>query len=37
MGDTPDLFAPMTMKSQVMPGNDDLENRRSSWLTLLPG
>jgi putative ABC transport system permease protein len=35
MGDTPDLFAPMTMRSQVMPGNDDLENRRSSWLNIV--
>jgi putative ABC transport system permease protein len=35
MGDTPDLFVPMTMKSQVMPGNDDLENRRSSWLNIV--
>jgi predicted permease len=35
MGDTPDLFAPMTMKSLVMPGNDDLENRRSSWLNIV--
>src|SRR5260370_20163136 len=35
MGDTPDLFTPMTMKSQVMPGNDDLENRRSSWLNIV--
>ncbi len=35
MGDTPDLFAPMMMKSQVMPGDDDLENRRSSWLNIV--
>jgi putative ABC transport system permease protein len=35
MGDTPDLFTPMTMKSQVMPGDDDLENRRSSWLNII--
>jgi putative ABC transport system permease protein len=35
MGDTPDLFAPMMMRSQVMPGNDDLENRRSSWLNII--
>ena len=35
MGDTPDLFAPMTMKSQVMPGDDDLEDRRSSWLNIV--
>jgi len=35
MGDTPDLFAPMTMKSQVLPGDDDLEDRRSSWLNIV--
>ena len=26
MGDTPDLFVPMMMKSQVMPGGDELED-----------
>jgi putative ABC transport system permease protein len=35
MGDTPDIFAPMMMKSQVMPGNDDLADRRSSWLNIV--
>jgi predicted permease len=35
MGDTPDLFVPMMMKGQVMPGTDDLENRRSSWLNIV--
>ncbi|MFZ0418487.1 MAG: ABC transporter permease [Candidatus Sulfotelmatobacter sp.] len=35
MGDTPDLFVPMMMKSEVMPGDDDLENRRSSWLNII--
>ena len=35
MGDTPGLFVPMMMKSQVMPGNDDLEDRRSSWLNII--
>ena len=35
MGDTPDVFAPMMMKSQVMPGEDDLEDRRSSWLNIV--
>jgi putative ABC transport system permease protein len=35
MGDTPDLFVPMMMKSQIMPGNDDLEDRRSSWLNVI--
>src|SRR5260370_5191435 len=35
MGYTPDVFAPMMMKSQVMTGDDDLENRRSSWLNIV--
>jgi putative ABC transport system permease protein len=35
MGDTPDLFVPMMMKSEVMPGVDDLEDRRSSWLNII--
>ena len=35
MGDTPELFTPMMMKSQVMPGSDDLEDRRSSWLNIV--
>ena len=35
MGDTPDLFVPMTMKAEAMPGSDDLENRRSAWLTIV--
>jgi putative ABC transport system permease protein len=35
MGDTPDLFVPMMMRSEVMPGNDDLEDHRSSWLNII--
>jgi putative ABC transport system permease protein len=35
MGDTPDIFVPMMMKSQVMPGDDDLADRRSSWLNIV--
>jgi putative ABC transport system permease protein len=35
MGDTPALFAPMTMQSQVMPGSDSLEDRRYSWLNVV--
>jgi putative ABC transport system permease protein len=35
MGDTPDLFVPMMMKAEVMPGNKDLEDRRSSWLNII--
>ncbi len=35
MGDNPDLFVPMTMKSQVIPGGRDLEDRRSSWLNIV--
>jgi predicted permease len=35
MGDTPDLFVPMMMRAEIMPGNKDLEDRRSSWLNIL--
>jgi putative ABC transport system permease protein len=35
MGDTPKLFAPMTMQSQVMPGSDSLEDRRYSWINVV--
>jgi putative ABC transport system permease protein len=35
MGDTPDVFAPMMMKSEVMPMIKDLEDRRSSWLNII--
>jgi putative ABC transport system permease protein len=35
MGDTPDLFAPMTMKAQVRPGIKDLEDRKSRWLNII--
>jgi putative ABC transport system permease protein len=35
VGDKPDLFVPMTMKSQVMPGSDDVEDRGSSWLNIV--
>ena len=35
MGDTPDVFVPMMMKSAVMPGSKDLNDRRSSWLNII--
>jgi len=35
MGDTPDLFAPMTMKAEVKPGFRDLEDRKSRWLNIV--
>jgi predicted permease len=35
MGDTPDVFVPMTMKAEIIPGNKDLEDRRSSWLNIV--
>jgi predicted permease len=35
MGDTPDLFAPMMMKAQVMPGQDELEERKAAWLNII--
>jgi predicted permease len=35
MGDTPDVFAPMTMKAEIIPGSKDLEDRRSCWLNIV--
>jgi len=35
LGDRPDVFVPMMMKAQVMPGAKDLEERRSSWLNIV--
>jgi predicted permease len=35
MGDTPDVFVPMMMKSEVIPGSKDLDDRRSSWLNIV--
>lgn len=35
MGDTPDLFTPMMMKAQVMPGQDELEERKAAWLNII--
>ena len=35
MGDTPDVFVPMTMKAEIIPGSKDLEDRRSSWLNIV--
>ncbi len=35
MGDTPDLFAPMTMKAEIKPGMTDLLDIRSSWLNII--
>jgi predicted permease len=34
-GNAPDVFAPMMMKSQVTPGWNDLDNRRSRWLNII--
>jgi putative ABC transport system permease protein len=34
-GDNPAIFAPMTMKRQITPGRDDLEDRRSRWLNII--
>jgi putative ABC transport system permease protein len=34
-GFKPKLFFPMMMKPQVMPGQDDLDNRRFIWLTIV--
>jgi len=35
MGDTPDLFAPMTMKAGITPGITDLLDIKSSWLNIV--
>ena len=35
MGDTPDLFTPMMMKAEVMPGGDELEERKACWLNII--
>jgi putative ABC transport system permease protein len=35
MGDTPGIFVPMMLKSEVMPGVNDLEDRRSRWLNII--
>ena len=35
MGDTPDLFVPMTMKGEIRPGITDLLDRTSRWLNIV--
>jgi predicted permease len=35
MGDTPDVFAPMTMKAEMKPGSKDLEDIKSRWLNIV--
>lgn len=34
-GSPADIFVPMTMKPQLTPGWDDLDNRRSRWLNII--
>jgi putative ABC transport system permease protein len=34
-GDTPDVFFPMTMRAEIVPGSNDLADRRSLWLNIL--
>src|SRR5580658_10584208 len=34
-GDDPAIFTPITMKPQITPGRDDLEDLRSRWLTII--
>ena len=34
-GTTPDVFVPMSMKREVTPAWDDLEDRRSQWLNII--
>jgi putative ABC transport system permease protein len=35
LGDTPDLFVPMTMKAEIRPGVSDLQLRTSRWLNII--
>ena len=35
LGDRPDVFVPMMMKAEIIPGSKDLEVRRSSWLNIV--
>jgi len=35
MGDTPDLFVPMTMKAEIKPDVSDLLDRTSRWLNIV--
>src|SRR5258708_22732159 len=35
VGSAPDLFVPLTMEAEMLPGRDELEHRRSAWLTLM--
>jgi hypothetical protein len=35
VGAAPDLFVPLTMEAEMLPGRDELEHRRSAWLTLM--
>jgi predicted permease len=34
-GTRPDIFVPITMKAQMTPGWDELEDRRSKWLNII--
>jgi putative ABC transport system permease protein len=34
-GSTPDIFVPITMKAQITPQWDELEDRRSKWLSII--
>ena len=34
-GTLPDIFVPITMKAQMTPGWDELEDRRSKWLNIV--
>src|SRR6202050_635451 len=35
VGDTPDVFVPMTMQAEIMPGRKDLDDHHSSWLNII--
>ena len=35
VGDTPDIFVPMAMEAEIIPGRKNLEDRRSAWLNMV--
>lgn len=35
IGEAADVFVPMMMHSEMMPGHNDLDNRRSMWLNIM--
>jgi predicted permease len=35
VGDTPDVFVPMTMQAEIMAGRKDLDDHHASWLNII--